>query len=86
MAKPVTRAADAVVNPDLLDIAPNFKIWLWRFFHGYCHVTYAGLITWGIGFYVALAFHIIVLQVVGLVLVALGTSIAVEQAAHLFTN
>ena len=75
-----------IPNPDEEDIAPNSKVWWRRFWEGRNHVSYAGIITAGIGAGEAILSSSIILRVTGIVLIAIGTGVFVDQFSHLFTN
>lgn len=74
------------VNPDRLDIASSFRVWMRRFFTGHTHVTYGGLINVGIGAYLNILYQEATLRIVGILLVIVGIAITVDEASHLFTN
>ena len=73
-------------NPDRLDIAPDFRAWSRRLIRLRCHVCNAAIITGVIGVLLALLESSLFLRIAGIVLVALGVAIIVDQGAHLFSN
>ncbi|MEM3845134.1 MAG: hypothetical protein QXU98_06465 [Candidatus Parvarchaeota archaeon] len=74
-----------IVNPDELDIASNVGVWWSRFFRGYNHVSYAALITAGIGIYQVITSYSLSGRIIGAVLLLLGGTIFVDMYSHLFT-
>lgn len=73
-----------VVNPDIQDIAENWKEWFHAFLSGKTHVTYAGIIN--IILAVILHFQAPSTYFIQLALAITGTGIAVDEASHLFSN
>ena len=74
----------SIPNPTKQDIKSNFSEWLKAFLSGKTHVTYAGILDIGIGIY--LHFASASLFYISVLLVIIGTGVAVDEASHLFSN
>lgn len=74
-----------IPNPDRQDIAKNWKQWMHRFLTFRTHVTYALLISAGVGIYL-LTLDSLILRLIGGLLIATGAGGAADQAGHLFSN
>lgn len=75
---------NGIPNPTKQDIKSNFSEWLKAFLSGKTHVTYAGIIDIGIGIYLHFVFAS--LFYISVLLVIIGTGVAVDEASHLFSN
>ena len=83
--KKTSYGAPLIPNPDRQDIAKNWKQWMHRFLTGHTHVTYALLISAGVGAYLV-TLNSIPMRLIGVLLIATGAGGAADQAGHLFTN
>ena len=84
MGKRLGIMTNSIPNPTKQDIKSNFSEWLKAFLSGKTHVTYAGILDIGIGIY--LHFASASLFYISVLLVIIGTGVAVDEASHLFSN